>query len=185
MPRKVRSPEISKPRRNPRLVEDLAGELRSSRESGQPRIEEEHFKTGSIRVVVLWDRWDHVSQEERSDVIIEAYRAVEGEEFAGRLALVNGLTIPEAQASGMLPIRLIAALREDDPATPAQCRQALIEEGASTLLDDDDPQLWFATEEEAEEARKRLSARLPGSEPCWVVIKFPDMHAATEWDFSE
>jgi hypothetical protein len=185
MPRNVRSPETLTPRRPSRLVEELAEELRSGRESGQPIIDEDRFKTGSIRVVVLWDRWDDIDPESRSAAIVEAYRKVEGEEFAGRIALVNGLTIPEAIASGMLPVKIIAALREDDPVTPEQCRQAMIDEGASTLLDDGYPELRYATEEEADAGRKRLAARLPGSEPVWVVIKEPSLTSKYHWDYSE
>jgi hypothetical protein len=60
-----------------------------------------------------------------------------------------------------------------------QCRQALIEEGASILFGEDGPQLRFATEEEAEAARKRLAERLPGSEPVWVITK--EVGTIAEW----
>ncbi len=49
----------------------------------------------------------------------------------------------------MLPFQIIPALRKGDPVTLDQCRQAMIDEGASTLLGPDKPQLRFATEEEA------------------------------------
>jgi hypothetical protein len=71
----------------------------------------------------------------------------------------------------MLPYQVIAAVRKGDPVTVDQCRQALIQEGASVLFGEDNPQLRFAAEEEAEAARKRLATRLPNSEPVWVITK--------------
>ncbi len=186
MPRRIRRPNGTSPLRHSGLVDALVAELKSSLDFGQPLIEEEEFKTGAIKVSVTWDRWDPLSEEERSSVIIEAYRIALGEEYADRIALVYGLTIPEAHASGMLPVQIIAALREDDPVTPDACRQSMIEEGASTLRNPEYPELRFSNEEEAEACLKRLSARLPGSEPCWVIIKEPtSWPALDEWDFSK
>ncbi len=71
----------------------------------------------------------------------------------------------------MLPFQIIPALRKGDPVTLEACRQAMLEEGASTLLAPNQPQLRFATEPEAEAARKRLARRLPNSEPVWIVIQ--------------
>jgi hypothetical protein len=184
MPRIVRSPGALKPQRHGSLVELLANELKTGKAYGQPRIEEEHFKTGAIRVDVLWDLWHGLSIEDRTNVIIEAYRSAEGEDFANRIALVNGWTFPEATATGMLPVKIFPAMRDDDPASPEQCHQAMIEEGASTLRGRDYLELRFATKDEADASRKRLIARLPASEPCWVIVVEPDLHEAIDWDFS-
>jgi hypothetical protein len=105
------------------------------------------------------------------DTILRAYEQAEGQEFRNRIALASGLTVPEAHAAGMLPYQVIAAVRKGDPVTAEQCRKALIEEGASVLFGEDNPQLRFATAEEAEAARKRLAARLPKSEQVWVITK--------------
>jgi hypothetical protein len=153
------------------LVERLVDELKSNRESGQPMIEEEEFPTKKLRVNVIWDEWDRVPLEDRTATILRAYEQAEGRDYRDRIALASGLTIPEAHAAGMLPYQVIPAVRKDDPVTMEQCRKALIEEGASTLFGPDNPQLRFSTEEEAEAARKRLAARLPKSEPVWVITK--------------
>ena len=71
----------------------------------------------------------------------------------------------------MLPFAIIAAVRKSDPVTPEQCRQALVEEGASLLFEDDSPHLLLATEGEAAAARTRLIARLPNSESVWIIAK--------------
>jgi len=104
-------------------------------------------------------------------VILRAYDLAEGSGYRQRIALASGLTVPEAYAAGMLPFQIIPALRRGDPVTAEQCRQAMIEEGASTLIEADKPQLRFATEEEAEAARKRLVRRLPSSDQVWVITQ--------------
>ena len=131
MPRKLINPDLT-PRAGSSgvdLGEVLAEELRSRRESGQPVVEEEHFKTGLIRVSVLWDKWDRVPHEERRRSIIYAYRLAEGPEFAGKITLAGGLTYPEAYASGLLPFQIIPAWRSIDPISQEQCREAMISEG--------------------------------------------------------
>jgi hypothetical protein len=134
-------------------------------------IEEEEFPTKKLRVNVFWDEWDRIPLEERTATILRAYEVAEGRESRDRIALASGLTVPEAHAAGMLPYQVIAAVRKADPVTRDQCRHALIEEGASTLFGEEQPQLRFSTEEEAEAARRRLVERLPNSEEVWVIIK--------------
>ena len=170
MPRKKRGVEEKLRPLSGDLADRLADELRHNRASGQPVIDEQEFPTGQIRVTVIWDEWDRLAMEERTPVILRAYELAEGRDYCDRIALATGLTVPEAYASGMLPFQVIPALRKDDPVTPAQCRHAMIEEGASTLLDADKPQLRFASEEEANATRNRLAQRLPGSEQVWVII---------------
>jgi hypothetical protein len=171
MPRKRRVFEEPPRRAVGNLVERLVDELKSDRPSGQPRIEEEEFPSKKLRVNVIWDAWDRVPLEERTATILRAYEQAEGREYRDRIALASGLTVPEAHAAGMLPYQVIAAVRKGDPVTLEQCRQALIEEGASVLFGEDNPQLRFSTEEEAEAARQRLAQRLPNSEPVWVITK--------------
>jgi hypothetical protein len=171
MPRKRRGFEGPSRRTIGSLVERLVDELKSERPSGQPIIDEEEFPSKKLRVNVIWDEWDRVPLEDRTATILRAYEQAEGRDYVERIALASGLTVPEAHAAGMLPYQVIAAVRKGDPVTREQCRKALIEEGASTLFGEDQPQLRFATEEEAEAARKRLAERLPNSEEVWVITK--------------
>jgi len=145
MPRKIHSPGTVTPRQHSQLVDELARELKTVRESGQPFIDEEHFETNAIRVVVLRDRWAEIPEDDRFDVIFNAYRTAEGETYANRIGPASGLTIPEAYASGMLPFQIVTGMRRGDSVTFDQCRRAMIEQGASTLLDPAWPQLRFAT----------------------------------------
>jgi hypothetical protein len=171
MPRKKRD-FLEPPRHPPRdLVDRLAHELKNGRESGQPMIEEEEFPTGKLRVTVIWDAWDRVPLEDRTAVILRAYETAEGRPYRDRIALASGLTVLEATAAGMLPFQIIPAVRKGDPVTLEQCHKAMEEEGASTFFGADPPLLRFATEEDAGAARKRLAARLPNSEPVWVITR--------------
>jgi hypothetical protein len=169
MPRKQIGPESRIGSIKKELAEELATELKSNRESGQPVIYEHVFRTGKVRVLVIWDKWHDVPLQERSATILRAYEMVEGSELRDRIALASGLTVPEAHASGMLPYRIITALRKSDPVTPDQARQAMLDEGGSQLFNPTTVQLRFATGEEAEVARQRLIQRFPGSEDVWMI----------------
>jgi len=183
MPR-IRTGIEDRPRRpNVALADQLAEELKSGRSSGQPIIYEQQFPTGKLRVTVVWDAWERLSLEERTDVILRAYDQAEGKGFRDRIALASGLTVPEAHAAGMLPVQIITALRRSDTVTLEECRQAMLDEGASTLFGPDHLQLRFATLEEAEAARQRLVKRLPESEQVWLVTQ--DVGPLADWSNSE
>jgi hypothetical protein len=171
MPRKKRPVEERPGLTRGDLAERLADELRNGREAGQPVIEEQEFPSGKLRVTVIWDVWDRLPLEERTSIILRAYELAEDRGYRERIALASGLTVPEAYAAGMLSFQVIPALRRDDPVTPEQCRQALLDEGASVLFAPEKPQLRFASEEEAEAARGRLIRRLPDSEQVWVITQ--------------
>lgn len=153
------------------LVDRLASELKEARDYGQPFVFEEEFSTKKIRVNVIWDRWAGVPLEERSATILKAYETVEGPDFRRRIALASGLTVPEAYAAGMLSYQVVAGRRQGDPVTEEQVRQAMLEEGGSVLADPSSIQLRFRSEEDAEAARRRLTQRLPGSGPIWILLR--------------
>jgi hypothetical protein len=153
-------------------VKELADELKHDSESSQPVIDEEHFpKTGKIRVNVLWDKWDKVPHEKRPDVILKAYETAEGEKVRENIVLAVGLTFPEAYESGMLPFQVIPVLRKGDKVSAEDCLSAMRAEGASELFPNGKPELRFTTREAAEASVRRLSERLPGSEPVWVILQ--------------
>jgi hypothetical protein len=169
MPRKKIGAEVLAGSSRGELAAQLAAELKSAREYGQPLVYEQEFRTGKVRVTVIWDAWDRLPLEERTSLILRAYEMAEGPDFRSRIALASGLTVPEAHAAGMLPYQILPALRLGDPVTPEQAREALLAEGASALVGPQMPQLRFTTQEEAEAALQRLSRRLPGSAPIWVI----------------
>jgi hypothetical protein len=169
MPRKRIGPEARTGSVKKELAEELAAELKSNREFGQPVIYEHAFRTGKVRVTVIWDAWQDVPLQERTATILHAYEMAEGPESRDRIALASGLTVPEAHAAGMLPFQILAALRKGDPMTHDQVKQAMLDEGGSLLFHPLRVQLRFATGEEAETARQRLIQRFPGSEDVWII----------------
>jgi hypothetical protein len=157
------------------LADKLAAELKANRDFGQPLIYEQEYPTKKSRVMVVWDEWADASLEERSAIILRAYEQAEGASARERIALASGLTVPEAAAAGLLPFQVILGLRATDPVSPAQAREAMLEQGASTLNEEDGLQLRFATREEAEACRERLVKQLPGSEPIWIISRDPHL----------
>jgi hypothetical protein len=151
------------------LAEKLATELKSDRDYGQPFIYEQEYRTGRLRITVVWDKWDGMPLQERSATILRAYELAEGPAYRDRVALASGLTVPEAHAAGMLPYEIITALRKSDPLTEDQARQAMLEEGGTQLGHWRKVQLRFATQEEAEACRLRLMRRFPGSDDVWII----------------
>jgi hypothetical protein len=184
MPRKKMGPEMRRTEIKQDLASQLAAELKNSREYGQPLIFEETYRTGKMRVNVIWDAWEGMPLQQRSATILRAYEIAEGTGFRDRIALASGLTVPEAQAAGMLPYQIIPALRKGDPVTPEQAREAFLEEGASKLFDPQKIQLRFATEEDALAARQRLIKRFPGSDEAWIItedVTAQDLGRALDW----
>lgn len=154
------------------LADELAAELRIGRTHGQPIFDEQRFsRTNLVRVTVLWDKWDGVSDEDRVASILNAYEQAEGREFRDRVALAVGVTLPEAHHSGLAPYRVEPLLRKDDKVSPRDCAQAMIAEGASTLAGGPLPLLCFPDENQAEACRRRLIERLPASEPVWAILQ--------------
>ena len=154
----------------PGLCKLLINELKDQHETGQPIIDEQHSPTThAVRVTVIWDRWSGVPDEIRTAIILNAYETAEGKEFRDRIALAVGLTVPEATASGLLPFEVIPAVRENDPVTLEDCRNAMISEAASVLVDPNRPVLRFATIDAAEACVRRLGGKLPGSQPVWII----------------
>jgi len=188
MPRKRIGPESRIGSAKKELAEKLAAELKSNREFGQPVIYEHAFRTGKERVTVIWDAWHDVPLQERSATILSAYELAEGPESRDRIVLASGLTVPEAHAAGMLPYRIITALRKNDPVTYDQARQAMLEEGGSQLLNPRTVQLRFATEEEAMASRQRLIQRFPRTDDVWMIereITAQDLAEARDWAQAE
>jgi hypothetical protein len=155
-----------------RFVKKLAQELKLPGTQPQPLIlEEEVPATGSRHVHVIWDQWKKLPDEERTDVIIEAYGQAESKEYAEQITIASGLTSAEALALGLLPWRLEPTLTQDER-SEADCEQALRKEADFTLLGVKhamDHGLRYARREDADAALKRLQQILPGS--SWRMVR--------------
>jgi hypothetical protein len=152
------------------LVNELAEELRHPREIGQPLILEDHlFGEDALRVQVVWDRWEDVSDDLRSEVIYDAYSTALGEEYRQRIRLALGVTVPEAANLGLLPFQVTPARKKGEEPSHEEYRKAMIDAGASLLFSEARPQLRFAAIEDAEAAMEHLQEKLPKSR--WIIAQ--------------
>src|SRR5581483_2110076 len=81
------------------LVEALVRELASPTKTQPAFIEQVLGGTHSRHVYVIWDRWDDLPDDERSDTILRAYAQHEGE-AAANITIGIGLTSDDAIESG-------------------------------------------------------------------------------------
>ncbi len=87
------------------LVDVMAEHLGKNADSGslaQPLILEEEIRGSSrFRVYVLWDRWDSVKDDERAQIILEAYQRAGGTEKMLNVSAALGVTSLEAKQLGI------------------------------------------------------------------------------------
>ncbi len=172
MPRFILREKPRSPKHD-RLVRKLAQELQSPGAQPQPLIlESEIPATKSRHVHVIWDDWSKLSEEERADVILDAYSTAEGQNYAEQIAIAIGLTSSEALALGLLPWKVDPILSRRNGLHEADYGRALLGEAKHAVLH---PKwimqhgLRYARQEDAEEAVKRLRRALPGS--SWSITK--------------
>lgn len=160
-----------KPPEYDKLVRRLAQELKSSGKELQPLILEQEIEvTGSRHVHVIWDQWAELPEEQRSDIIEEAYAEAEGPTVAEQITLASGVTPQEAVVLGLLPFKVVSTRkRHEDRPTMAKYKKAMKAETRNTLLGPNTDELRYPRLEDAEEAKKRLEKALPGSE--WAVVQ--------------
>jgi hypothetical protein len=112
MARFIINPELDISRYEP-LTTELNEEL-AHPGVGQPYIIEENIpSTESKHVHVVWDAWSGIREEERSQIILEAYRRLEGRE-PENIAVAVGLLPTEAFAAGLLPYVIQSTRRNSD-----------------------------------------------------------------------
>ena len=142
------------------LIDELAGELRSPREKGQPLILQFPIgDTADFNVYVVWDRWASVSEVYRNDMIYKAYFQFD-RSLPAKIPTATGLTTAQAIVDGLLPIRIEPFPPGDGQFTAETFREALIEEGAIEVAGR--LQLRFPTLDDGQETYGRLQARFPG-----------------------
>lgn len=164
-------------RHHDKLVKRLAQELESHSPTDlQPLILEERIDaTGSRHVYAIWDKWKDLSDDERSQVIVEAYSQTEGPAVAEQITIAAGLTPIEALSLGLLPWKVVRKGKKTKmPVSPDLQKQlAAMEaeraESRNTLLGKSGKELRYARAEDADDARKRLEAAAPGFH--WMVVK--------------
>ncbi len=168
MPRHERKPAEASPE-SEKLVDDLLRELRNPRPIGQPIVlEDQTPETDSIRINVIWDRWEECPREARSTIILDAYKNFFDKEAFGQITMTLGTTVAEAVGLGLLPLGIEPARsRTGDPTQKEYC-DAMTEAGASSIPGLELPQLRFATREDAENTLEHLQETLPKSR--WILV---------------
>jgi hypothetical protein len=118
-------------------------------------------------VVVIWDAWAGLSPADRSGVIIDAYAAAKRQRDMN-ITVAMGLTAEEALRMGFLPYGIVTTRREGDKASLPQLAKAMAAVGGVLVKVGASTQLRFPTSEQAENAYRELSQRVPG--PYWAII---------------
>jgi hypothetical protein len=159
-----------KPPEHDKLVQRLAQELQAPSAEVQPLILEQPIEaTSSRHVHVIWDLWKDLSEEQRWDVIRDAYAAAECAGAVGDITLASGVAPQEAVVLGLLPFKVAPGRTRHEGKPPtARYRKVLEAEARKTLLSPEADALRYPRLEDAEEVRARLEKALPGSE--WAVV---------------
>ncbi len=86
----------------PALTERLSKEFTSPSEEGQPLVFEEPAEpTPVTRLYVVWDLWSNLNQQDRSEIILNAYEKAKGKDAALKITVAMGLTATEAERLGI------------------------------------------------------------------------------------
>ncbi len=78
-----------------RLVQELTTPIQDP--SAQPIV------IAEPRLFVIWDEWAPLSQQDRSEIIMDAYVRAKGQADAVRISVAMGLTAAEAARMGIAP----------------------------------------------------------------------------------
>jgi hypothetical protein len=115
-------------------------------------------------VMVIWDLWEGIRSEDRTDLILEAYQ-----DEKERIALALGVTQQEALQQQLLPYAVVPMVRRGE-VDAAQLRQAMLEEGA-IALSPEKVALRLPTMAMAQAAHQRLCDKLPKG--YWSIVQSP------------
>jgi hypothetical protein len=151
------------PERREQLREQLTGELSGQRIPGGPLIFEIPLEqSDKMDVIVVWNEFEGLWAEDRSQVILDAYQ-----DQRDWISLAMGATYQEAIDQQLLPYAVVPMTRNGD-ADPTALRGAMLEEGGITL-DGGKVDLRFPTRAMAEAAHQHLVDLLPGG--YWSILE--------------
>lgn len=155
-------PQTIAPEKRAALEQRLADEIRGPSSAGGPVIFEVPFgRTGKLDVLVVWEEWEGVRSEDRSDVILDVYRQLRQDD---KIAQALGVTFLEAADQQLLPYEIISTGRAT--ADPDAVRTAMIEAGAF-VRPNGKPFLRLPTRDIAEAVLGNLQEKLPTAN--WAV----------------
>lgn len=82
-----------------RLIEELRNPQPGTAEPIM--ILEAQGQSTPTHLYVIWSEWGQLTQLERSEIVLEAYREAKGNSFASQLRVALGLTPEEAERMGI------------------------------------------------------------------------------------
>ncbi len=145
------------------LLERLRRELAGERSEGGPFIFQIPLpQSDRDDVLVVWDEWESVRSEDRTEIILEAYGPQQDS-----IAQALGVTYQEAVEQHLLPYGVSPMARRDE-IEPHKLRQAMTEAGAF-VLPDGAVDLRFPTRSMAEAAHRKLCKEMPGG--YWTIAE--------------
>jgi hypothetical protein len=98
----VRANARSRPPNADDLEARLTDEMKAPKPNAQPAIVAEPPGTGPItRLFVIWDEWAELTQQDRSEIILEAYTKAKGKGDALKISVAMGITSAEAAKMGI------------------------------------------------------------------------------------
>jgi hypothetical protein len=151
------------PERREQLRENLAGELSGQRMPDGPLIFEIPLEQSDrMDVIVVWNEFEELWAEDRSQVILDAYG-----DRRNQIAMAMGVTYHEAIKQQVLPYAVVPMNRRGE-ADPAELRRAMLEEGG-IALEGGKVELRFPTLAMAETAHQHLVDLLPGG--YWSILE--------------
>src|SRR5438552_21437 len=140
------------------LLQRLVGEREGKAAENGPVIFEIPLdQPDKLDVMVVWDEWEGVRSEDRSQLIKDAYQ-----DKADALALALGVTRTEAFDQGLLPYRVRSRFGKEPRCSDEEFAAAALAVGGFPQSDGHIA-LRFPTQTIAEEAVQQLKQRLPES----------------------
>ncbi|HTW94851.1 MAG TPA: hypothetical protein VMD30_08670 [Tepidisphaeraceae bacterium] len=152
------------------MIDELAGALqRPKPPQGEPLIVENQIaQTKSMHVVVIWDAWKDMSPTERSKVILDAFAKARRARDT-TITVAMGLTNEEALRMSFLPYSIVTTRRQRDDVSLDELAKAMSGVGGIIVKVGTSVELRFATLEQAEDAYRLLSQKVPG--PYWAIVQ--------------
>lgn len=145
------------------VVDQLAKELSGETTPNGPVIFEIPFEPpDKFDVLVVWDAWGPFISEDRSNIILGAYK-----ERKPKIAQALGVTYQEAIEQQVLPYAVIPMVRPGE-IDLEELKRAMIAEGGLALANGK-VDLRFPTMALAEQAHRRISDKLPKG--YWSIVQ--------------
>jgi hypothetical protein len=141
------------------LSRELAGQ---ATENGPVVFEIPLDPSDKMDVLVVWEAWQDVPSEIRSEVILEAYR-----DKKDRISQALGVTYQEANDQNLLPYAVLPMARRGE-VDPAALNAAMRKQGGFAL-EGGKVELRFPTLTMAQEAHRRLCDELPKG--YWSLVQ--------------